>query len=281
MPRATKKPKTTKEVKLRKPMDNVDHMAILSDYMKGELSVSEIAEKYKTTTDNVGLIASRSWKALTNMRESRVLLQTVDGVATHYDVKKSLQELNGTELINEAFLKKLSDPKDALLTDEEATYCWIYVHAGDQLEAVSASGLDVGLFKGNPETKHSGRQRTSRFSYERAVNLRVQYLNAKPNIAEYIKELRETRLVNADVGKALVQSELLDQLEKLKARSDARYTKDILRTIELLGKTIGAFTERVEISEVNPADSLDKLIEMAQEASVKELPKSDSTEVTQ
>ena len=278
MTKNTKKPKTTK---VRKTMDNIDHMAILNDYINGELSVSEIAEKYSTTTNNVGLIANRYWKALTNMRESRALLQTVDGIATHYDIKKTLAELNGTELVNEKFLEKLSDPKDSLLTDEEATYCWIYVHAGDQLEAMSASGLDIGLYKGDPNTKHSGSQRTSRFSYERAVNLRVQYLNAKPNIAAYIKELRETRLVNADVGKALVQSELIDQLEKLKARSDARYTKDILRTIELLGKTIGAFTERVEISEVNPADSLDKLIEMAQEASVKELPKSDSTEVTQ
>jgi len=245
--------------KLRKAPENLDNLAIVSDYAQGTLSVQEIAEKHKTTEHNVSLITKRFWKSLTNMRESRALIS--------YDSKDrvhALKELKHTDLINSDFLNLLSEDNTALLTDKESTYCWIYVHTGNAIEALQGSKLDAGLFK--------ERKRDDRFSYDRAMNLRALYLNSKPNIAQYIKELRETRLIDADVGKARIQSELIDQLEYMKSSNDPRSKRDILRTIELLGKTVGAFTERIEIQQVNPANALDQLIEMA---------KSTYTEVTE
>jgi hypothetical protein len=41
---------------------------------------------------------------------------------------------------------------------------------------------------------------------------------------------------------------------------------NLLRAIELLGKTVGAFVDKVEIQEVKAADALDQLIEMAKSA---------------
>ena len=56
-----------------------------------------------------------------------------------------------------------------------------------------------------------------------------------------------------------------------------RFRAQILKTIELLGKTVGAFTERIEIHEVDPANALDQLIEMAQEATVQEITQEEHT----
>ena len=216
----------------------------------------------------MGLMVNRFWKSLTNMRESRALI-----AADTKDARTALQELNGTELINEKFLEKLSDPSHDLLTDEEANYAWIYVHTGDIREALKGSNLDVGL--------HKEKKRDSRFSFDRALVLRGQYLNSKPNVVQYIKELRESRLVDANVGKSRIQSELVEQLDRLKNRADGKHEAQITRTIELLGKTVGAFVDRVEIQEVNPENALDKLIEMATAAEVKEVAPDRVKEITE
>ena len=264
-----RKPKTTK---LRKAQSSLDHMAIVSDYAEGAMTVPEIAKAHKTSEENVGLIVSRHWKALTNVRESRLLLGSSDAPKAKVEQKNALEILRNTSLINEEFLALLSPPDTALLSDSEAIYCWHLVHSGNPREALITSGLDVGLIR--------DKKRETRYSFDRSLVLRSQYLNAKPNVIAYITQLREERLINADVGKSLVQSELLDQLDQMKSSADpARNRTAILRTIELLGKTVGAFVDRVEVSEVNPSNALDKLIEMAQEAEVSDV--TDSIEVTQ
>lgn len=257
---------------LRKNKDNLDHMAIVKDYADGELSVSEIAQKHHTTSNNVGLIASRFWKSLTNMRESRLLEESTKDGQAGFDAKHALKELHGSTQINQEFLDLLSDPSANLLSDPEAVYAWTYVHSGDLRLSLKTSGLDIGLAR--------EKKKDSRFSYDHACMLRGQYLNCKANIAGYIKELRETRLIDADVGKARIQSELIEQIEQLKSTGDTRNRASILRAIELLGKTVGAFVDRVEVKEVNASDALDRLIEMAQEAEVNPVP-IEAREITQ
>jgi len=264
------KPKVnTKRRAKPQPLTSDDHKGIVFDYADGTLSVSEIAKKYSTTDKNVGLIVNRHWKALTNMRESRALLSQDPNLVNS---KKSngngvavvLQELEKVKEFNTEFTGLLSDPDAALLSDAEAIYCWTYVHSGDTYDAIRTAGLDAGLYKDKEEI--------ARFSYDRAMKLRAMYLNNKPNVVSYIKELRETRLIDADVGKARLQSELLEQLDQMKSSGNSnKFRSQILKTIELLGKTVGAFTERIEIHEVDPANALDQLIEMAQEASVREI----------
>jgi len=258
-----------KKTILRKAQTNLDHLAIVNDYAEGALSVPEIARKHKTSEENVSLIAKRFWKSLTNMRETRAL--TASGPS--FDTEHSLKELNGTECINQDFLDKLSDPGAALLTDEEAIYAWTYVHTGDVKEALKLSALDVGLYR--------EKKKDTRFSYDRAMVLRGTYLNAKPNVVSYIKELRESRLIDADIGKARVQSELIDQIEQMKSSDLHKNRTAILRAIELLGKTVGAFVDRVEVREINAGDALDELIEMAQEAQINPVDENHIKEITQ
>ena len=265
------KPKTTRKRKptivRRTAASNLDHMAIVSDYIEGTLSVSEIAAHHQTTEKNVGLIANRTWKEFTNMRESRLLAQVPQDAEAHYDVRHALASLQGTDEINQEFLDLLSDNGSHLLSDAEATYCWVMVHTGDTQEAIKTSGLDKGLFRAKPDA--DGTLRDKRFNYDRALNLRSLYLNSKPNVVAYIKELRETRLIDADVGKARIQTELIDQITQMKASGQANKNRmAMLRSIELLGKTVGAFVERVEITEIDPNRALDELIEMAKAVEV-------------
>ena len=270
-PKDKSKPKTIRRPKPKAEgtLTSQEHLSIVADYTKGELTVNEIAKKYSTTSDNVGLIVNRHWKALCNMRESRALVSADpslvnskrNGASSAHVV---LRELEKAKTFNQEFLDRLSEPDAALLTDEEAMYAWILVHSGDTDDALITSGLDVGLYKDSTKDH--------RFSYDKAIKIRKIYMDNKPNVVAYIKELREKRLIDADVGKARVQSELLEQLHQMKHSGDThRFRTQMLKTIELLGKTVGAFTERVEITEVDPANSLDALIEMAQEATVREI----------
>lgn len=246
--------------KVRKAQENLDTQVIVADYAEGTLSVNDIARKHNTTRENIQLIVNRHWKALTNMKESRALVSATTGLPSE---KKALHALQNTDLINKEFQDLLSSDTANLLTEAEAQYAWIYTHTGDILEALKISQLDVGLYK---EVK-----RTNRFSYDRACIIRSMYLNSKPNVAKYIQELREAKYTDTNLGKARIQSELIDQLQMMKAQGDSRNRKDILRCIELLGKTVGAFTERIEVTEVSPSNALDQLIEMAQEAEIVEI----------
>jgi len=254
---------------------------IVMEYAEGVLSVGQIAEKYGTSSDGVSLIVNRMWQSLTNVRESRALLS-----GDSPDRRKALTILRGTNLINQKFLAMLSIAPELSdrefipttdMTDPEAIYCWTYVHTGDNHTALLQAGLDIGLLK----TKRHGIDDGDRLSYDKAVTLRGLYLRQLPHIAAYIKDLRERRFVDQDVSKSRIQSELIDQLEQMKQEGDPKYRKDILRTIELLGKTIGAFVERVEITEVDPAKALDELINMAKTATVKELTGNHKDKITE
>ena len=188
--RATKEPKEPK-TRLRKntkakaegPLTPETHLAIVSDYTKGELTVSEIAKQYNTSTDNVGLIVSRHWKALCNMRESRALTTADPNLVNSKRASGSssyvvLRELERAPALNDEFLSLLSEPEDALLSDAEAMYSWIVVHSGDANDALITSGLDVGLYK--------DASKNHRFSYDKAIKLRQIYMNNKPNVVSYI-----------------------------------------------------------------------------------------------
>ena len=83
------------------------------------------------------------------------------------------------------------------------------------------------------------------------------------------------------MGKARVQTELIDQIEQMKASGSSKNRMAMMRAIELLGKTVGAFVDRVEVREVNPNDALDQLIEMAQEAQITEVSPEHTKEISQ
>lgn len=87
--------------------------------------------------------------------------------------------------------------------------------------------------------------------------------------------LKEARVEDIKASKQIVQHELINQVEQLKeavARGSNPSTRGhLLRALELLGKTVGAFEDRLTVTNENAAESLDRLLEMAK-AEVRALP---------
>ena len=222
---------------------------ILDKFLTG-ITTGELALEYGYSEKEINRMIDQHHEDLSNARAANSLqLQANDGS------NPVLDKLSKLELLNQEFLDKLSDNYSPTLTEEEALFCWLYVHKGDSVEAIEESTLDSGLFKDKPK------------SYKRGVLSRSIYLQNKPNVAQYIKELRESRYYTEDISKQYIQELLLEQIEQTKLRGDRKDSVNLRQLIELLGKTIGAFTERVEVHEIDPSKSLDLLIEMAKDAS--------------
>ena len=226
---------------------------ILDLYLKGA-TIPEIASQYHYHEDKVRRMIDDHHEQLANSRAAHSLV-----VTSKEGYNPVLEKLKAIEVINDDFLDKLSPPTSTTLTEEEALFCWIYVHKGDSQEAIEMATLDTGLFKDQIVT------------YKRGIFSRSLYLQNKNNVAQYIVYLREQRYYTEDISKQYIQQLLLEQIDQVKSKGDKKDAIHLRQLIELLGKTIGAFTEKIEVMEYNPSKSLDLLIEMAQEASIKEL----------
>lgn len=221
---------------------------VLDRYIKGESSEA-IGKDYGYNSKEINRMLEELQEKFSNTRAANAL--KLEGSSYTLPI---LDKLKNLELLNEDFLNKLSDNLSPTLSEEEALFCWLYVHKGDSFGAIEESTLDVGLFKNQPT------------SYKRGILSRAAYLQAKPNVAAYIKELRERKYYTNDVDKGYVQELILEQIEQTKLRGDRRDSVNLRQLIELLGKTIGAFTEKIEVHEVDPSKSLDLLIEMAKDS---------------
>jgi hypothetical protein len=167
-------------------------------------------------------------------------------------IQKALQ----VTFISDQLQDMLSDDFTEVLTDHELMYCYIFANTGSNELALAESQLDTVLNDKTP------------------IRLRYlgMFLREKPNVKQFIKALQDEKLKQLDTSKERVQVELITQIEQLKEITaigdglNATNRSNLLRAIEMLGKSIGAFTDRVELSEVKATDALDKLIEMAKEA---------------
>lgn len=234
-----------------------NRLNMIYDFSRG-IDLEDLSTKYNYTYKDIHKAVNKLLEDLLNIKESRVLEDNKYKKGLKGPIQVSIRKLKDYKLINEDFLSLLSEDDSKTLSEEESLFSYLYVYRGDAHEGLEASGLSTGLIKGSE-------------SYRKALTIRAAYLKEKPNVASYIQRLREERYVTTDVTKDSVQSMLLEELAVMKERGDVRDRVNIRQTIELLGKTIGAFTERVEIHEVDPSTSLDLLIEMAKEAETKEL----------
>lgn len=234
-----------------------NRLNMIYEFSRG-IDLEDLSTKYNYTYKDIHKAVNKMLEDLLNIKESRVLEDNKYKKGLKGPIQVSIRKLKDYKLINEDFLSLLSEDDSKTLSEEESLFSYLYVYRGDAHEGLETSGLSTGLIKGSE-------------SYRKALTIRAAYLREKPNVASYIQRLREERYITTDVTKDSVQSMLLEELAVMKERGDVRDRVNIRQTIELLGKTIGAFTERVEIHEVDPSSSLDLLIEMAKEAETKEL----------
>jgi hypothetical protein len=174
-----------------------------------------------------------------------------------------------TDFTKEVLRDMLSGDTEETLTDHELMYCHVFMNTGSNITALAESQLDICLTEKTP--------------------VRLQYLGMhlrnKPNIAQYIKALQEERINEIDVHKKVVQKELITQIEQLREKIALAEQKgdrsNLIKCIELLGRTEAAFEDKVKVEGVSAASALDKFLEMAKEevdglpdkrAVVKEIP---------
>jgi len=237
-------------------LDIAKRWKIIEDYLQCKLSNNDIAEKYQVSVKTVETTVQETYKKFQNVRETKTLLATQKRPDVFLQLKSDHID---SSRINQAFLDALSEPDSYVLTDAEMIFCELFVNNGDELQAVEEAGLHVGLNKRDPVT------------YKEAVRLRAFYLRRKPNVAAYLNEIRKKLVVTMENGKTHLQAELLALVEKLRNSSDSRSTASLLKSIELLGKSIGAFEEKITVDNISSDDALDRILKRASKAEIVEL----------
>jgi hypothetical protein len=178
---------------------------------------------------------------------------------------ETIESALSTTLLTDKLKDICSGDTDETLSQAELLYCYIWVHTGSNDTALKESGFSEIL-----DTKSSNRKQ-----------LFGMFLRDKPNLKQYIQTLQKIQLEEVKASKQHVQYELTKQVEQLReavARGGRPSDRGhLLRAIELLGKTVGAFEERVRITEVSAADALDNLLDMVK-AEAKVLPEGEPTD---
>jgi len=248
------KVKTRKKTPREVRMTDQERLQVVYDYMTTNLSLSGLAEKHNTSEKNVDHIVTRHWKSLTNVRETKLLSVSNSELDHKSGAYHALKTIGKASHINEDFLSLLSEPHDRLLSDHELQYCYNFVATGNNLVALESAELHKGLLtQGSDKTRNQ---------YRLACQLRGHYLRQKKNVAEYILKLKEEQYIPEIVDKQFIQRELLETLHHQK--EEGTPSKEVLRTIELLGKTVGAFSDVIKIEEVDPSKALDYIESLAQ-----------------
>lgn len=247
-----------REIKVKKAPENLTkakRYEIIDDYIYSSLTNPQIAEKYSTSENNVNLIVTRHFKALSNVKETKSLIQTQFG---NDKVSMSKESVLDTDKINKEFLNLLSDPDSTALSDNELMFCELYNDNGDEVRALEESKLNLGLKK--------SREDRDREEYENSLRLRSFYLRRKPNVGAYLNKLKSEKIQRIINGKEFVQNELLEVIERLKNSGGDKNLSTYLKAVVELGRSYGAFEDKLSVSELSGDSALDKILMRAREA---------------
>lgn len=140
-------------------------------------------------------------------------------------------------------------------------FAWYYGKTNDIRFSLKAAGLDKGI---------PGNTAVNTRNY--ILRVRGQYLLSSPVIQKEVATVREQEIVDNKVDRKYVMSEILGQLEeeKLLREDNPQSRTNSIKLIKMLGDSVGAFTTNINVQEVNPEDSLQMLIELAEQDIINE-----------
>jgi predicted DNA-binding protein YlxM (UPF0122 family) len=246
---------TTKVKKAPENLTKAQRYEIIDAYIYSPMTNSQIAEKFGTSKGNVELIISRHFKALANVKETKSLVQTQFFSGGGFIPKEQVLD---TEKINREFLELLSDPDSTALSDNELMFCELYNDNGDEVRALEESKLNLGLRRSKEDR--------DREEYEQSLRLRSFYLRRKPNVGSYLNKLKSEKIQKIINGKEFVQNELLEVIERLKNSGGDKNLSTYLKAVVELGRSYGAFEDKLSVSELSGDSALDKILMKAREA---------------
>lgn len=256
------KAKTTTVIRKRKPRNKdltksssmTKKLEALLLFCNGK-TYDEISSTLGWEPSSVKLEISKIYKALHTLLETENLLAQHNADLNNVSTKSTQQiKLYNNQKtidkdINSKFLEKLSGENDSVLSQEEILFSYLLVHEGDGLKALIDSGLSSGLVKSN-----SG--------YKRATALRILMLKGKKNIIKYINNLQISYAKELNINKEAIQSEIIRQLTQLKEQNNPKNAPTIAKLTEQLGRTVGAFSDKIVVEEVNFDQAMNKMLEM-------------------
>ena len=241
-------------------------------YIRG-CTMAELSKELSRPVKAIRSYINTVLRSLTNTKQSRMLpMMSKFGklkIEVHDAHAKEYNYLRNPELINEEFFKLLSPPDSVDLTEEEEKFCWCYASSLDLEESIYASGLDAGLYTVEKCAEDGTRNPVKGF--ESCIKMRIAYLKAKPNLAAFVKKIREDAVFTVNVGKDFLQQEILLQIEALKG-SQTLESKKLLRDyIMMLGKTFGGFVDTVQVEEIDHAKTIERLLDASKRNRSKDL----------
>lgn len=239
-----RKPASSEDNPIEKLTD-ADRYDIMRRYRLGE-PLADIGKQHDVDPKLLTTFISTEIKGLSTIQESNKLIQSQNNLVN--------VAINPTNVMNEKFL--------ADIPDRAETYAFYYAMTGSNEHALKESGLDKYVPKG-----------VGAKTLKYTLATRGRYLRSLPSVYKLINEIRDQRIIDSDIGKPMVQSELIEQIEQLKELSadDPKYRGHLLKAIELLGKTIpDTFTDKIQIEDVSTKNGLELLMQKAkqQEAGV-------------
>lgn len=238
-----------RKIETRKRSKALDKYKVVELYLTGKTE-GEIATLMNSNKAVVSKVIVRHIKELTNTKETRLLT-----APQTRGIKAGLKTLLNTKSINSDFTALLSPPGDQVLTIAESVFCEMLIATGDAVTALVEAGLDAGLQQPN-----SG----GRNNYDKCLELRAKFLLIKPNVRSTIDEMRKQQWTPyaEQVNKEFVQVELLQQLSEMKFKPSVN-RKEILSCLKMVGETVAAYSTSIAVTNIDPAQALDDLIELA------------------
>ena len=247
---------------VKRRRSKIPKMEVIELYTKGQTE-EQIAESLGSSKGTVSKIIVRHIQEMTNLRESRLLItaqkKTIKGsTAMSGAVNRGLQTILNTKTINKDFTEMLSKPDAAELSVAETHFVFVYSLTGDGVTALEEAGLAAGLQQPNTGDRNN---------YGTCLQIRAEYMKKKSNVSMAI-QLERTRnfgeVITKGIDRKYIQGELLEQLDQMK-HTPKLNRKDILACLKMIGETVGAYVKNIQISEIDPAESMEELIEMVKD----------------
>lgn len=245
---------------------DTEKVTCLMMYIDGKTN-KEIAKYLKRGETAVMAFVNNLFKAMANMKQSRILGRGVDLKADPTNMTKAQQQelarLKSPELLNQPFYDLLSlDNPDVPLTEAEVNFCWAFVSSDNYEEAIKTAGLDAGLYQPS-SMKLNGQleqgEKAPVEGYKHCLMLRATYLKRKSNIQKFIAQLREEAVYETELNKEYLQREIQVQIDKLREIKTVEAAKLVKEYLMMLGKTVGGFTDKLDIGLIDHARTLDRL----------------------
>lgn len=229
-----------KDSKYNQSLSAGDKWNCVDLYSKGT-AYKDIAKTLKVPVETVKNIVQKKLREMNTIRETNDLKNSF--------CSASLKLQRGT-----APTKFLTSSFLSLAETNAEVYAYYFAQTGDNTFALLQSGLDVGIAK-----------TVAKLTKEYVYRIRGQFLRDIPSVATIIKEDQERKIEEYTLEKPQIQMELVKQIEELKllVHNKPQMRNNLLKAIEMLGRTIGAFTDRVEYEETDARSGLEILMKKA------------------